>query len=37
MLKNGPYLIATLLVKNEEDILEHSVNSWIPMHKLLID
>jgi glycosyltransferase involved in cell wall biosynthesis len=29
MLKTGPYLIATLLVKNEEDILEHSLKHHI--------
>jgi len=26
MMKNGPFIIATILVKNEEDILEHTLN-----------
>ncbi len=29
MLKNGPFIIATLLVKNEEDIIEHTLTHHI--------
>jgi len=34
MLKNGPYLIATLLVKNEEDIIEHSIKHHIEQENI---